>query len=279
LIEGYKALDNDRKPGFVKVHTALEKELPDSALPPTLEGIFFTDYAWDTRTGKSAKDVTEAQSELFKERLARAEAALERALRLDPNNARAATQMLSVELGQGKGRTHMEEWFRRAMKADPGNYSACSRKLLYLEPKWYGSEEEMLAFGRECLATENWNARLPFVLTDAHFVLARYPRDQEGKIDLKSDKYSEQPKVEYYQRPGVWEDVKAVYEPYLKQFPKAVNDRSMFAKLACWCGRWDEARRQFLILGEKPSLTAFGGREEYDRLRAEAARRAGAVSE
>ena len=41
----------------------------------------------------------------------------------------------------------MEEWFRRAMKADPGNYSACSSKLYYLEPKWHGSEEEMLAFG------------------------------------------------------------------------------------------------------------------------------------
>ena len=177
--------------------------------------------------------------------------------------------MLSVELGQGKGRTHLEEWFRRAMKADPGNYSACSSKLYYLEPKWYGSEEEMLAFGGECLATENWNARLPFVLINAQFA-GPLPADQEGKIDLKSGKYSEQSKVEYYQRPGVWEDVKAVYEPYLKQFPKAVNDRSMFAKLACWCGRWDEARRQFLILGEKPSLTAFGGREEYDRLREEA---------
>ena len=120
LIEGYKALDNDRKPGFIKVHTALEKELPDSAFPPTLEGIFFTDYAWDARTGKWAKDVTEAQSELFRERLARAEAALERAWRLDPNNARAATQMLrdpnrmtnfgtsfDVEMGVArKDRTH-----------------------------------------------------------------------------------------------------------------------------------------------------------------------------
>ena len=147
LIEGYKALDNDRKPGFVKVHTALEKELPDRRSRQRSRA-----YSSPNTPGMPApvdgrKMSLKAQWELFRERLARAEVALERAWRLDPNNARAATQMLIVELGQGKGRTHMEEWFRRAMKADPGNYSACSRKLYYLEPKWYGSEEEMLAFG------------------------------------------------------------------------------------------------------------------------------------
>ena len=148
----------------------------------------------------------------------------------------------------------MEEWFRRAMKADPGNYSACSKSSYYLEPKWYGSEEEMLAFG--ALVPGDGELECTTAVRPERMVNFCWPAtlcNQEGKIDLKSDKDSKQPKVEYYQRPGVWEDVKAVYEPYLKQFPKAVNDRSMFAKLACWCGRWDECVASFSSSAKSPA--------------------------
>ena len=38
----------------------------------------------------------------------------------------------------------------------------------WLDPKWHGSVEEMLAFGRACAATKNWQADITLVAVDAH---------------------------------------------------------------------------------------------------------------
>ena len=52
------------------------------------------------------------------------------------------------------------------------NVPACVAKMLYLQPKWHGSTEEMLRFGQECLQSKNWEGRLPLLLTHAHHVIA-----------------------------------------------------------------------------------------------------------
>jgi hypothetical protein len=59
--------------------------------------------------------------------------------------------MITVEMAIGEGnRDEMEKWFWRAMDADNDNLDACNKKLLWLEPKWHGSPEEMLEFARTC---------------------------------------------------------------------------------------------------------------------------------
>jgi uncharacterized protein YqfA (UPF0365 family) len=60
--------------------------------------------------------------------------------------------MLTVCLGLAPERAEMELWFDRAMAADPNNRDACKAKLYNLEPKWHGSAEEMVKFGREWAA-------------------------------------------------------------------------------------------------------------------------------
>jgi hypothetical protein len=274
LVDGYLKVNKDRKPGFDKVLAVVEKQLGDGSLAATLQGQFYVKYAWDARSAKWAKDVTEEQWKLFAERLQKAEKALTRAWRLDPKNGDAAATMLTVELGQGKGRSTMEKWYRRAMRADPNNYTAASRKLYYLEPKWHGDEKSMLEFGRECLETRNWKGRLPFILIEAHLKLSHYPLAEKGKLAG----YTRQPKPEYFQRPGVWKDVRAVYGAYLQLYPKAVPERSVYARLACWSGQWDEAHRQFKILGDSPRLVVFGGKQQYEKLRKEAEEKAGGTA-
>ena len=114
----------------------------------------------------------------------------------------------------------------------------------------------MLAFGRELLAGANWEARLPFHLVDAHHALATYEDDKKA----------------YYKKDEVvWKDIKSVYEGCLKERPELASDRTWYAKLACWCGHYKEAKEQFDLLGDKVVLSVFADRAEFEQLKAEAA--------
>jgi hypothetical protein len=111
--------------------------------------------------------------------------------------------MIQVVMGDGAPRREMETWFARAMKANPDNKLACDKKLYYLYPRWHGSHEEMIAFGRECLATQNYWGALPEVLYDAHMAVAKEMPDRKAYLAL----------------PGVWADLEAVNRGFLDVFP------------------------------------------------------------
>ncbi len=70
--------------------------------------------------------------------------------------------MMSVELGQGMGRPRAEMWFERVMALDPNNYEACVAMSNYLEPRWYGSDEEALKFARKCVVSKRWGGGFPW---------------------------------------------------------------------------------------------------------------------
>jgi hypothetical protein len=257
--ECHRTPQSDRKTLFDKVNAELEQAAPGSSAVLTYQGVFYIRWAWDARGSGFANTVTQDGWQLFGQRLVMAETALEKAWELDPSNAEAATNMLTVELGQGKGRPRMEQWFKRALAADPDNMTACQHKLYYLEPKWHGSPEEMLEFGRECLKGGNWNAGFPFILVHAHEALSRYNRNDPDA---------------YFKQPGVWPDIKSVYTPYLDMYPDATHQRSQLALYACRCGQWADANRQFVQLGDKIDLQVFQNQTNFDRLRKEAASKA-----
>jgi tetratricopeptide (TPR) repeat protein len=210
-------------------------------------------YAWDARGGGYANTVTPEGWKLMSERLAQAHALLEQAWEDEPNNGYVATQMINVLLGENAEREVMERWWQRAMRADPHNFEACSNKMYFLEPKWHGSNEDMVEFGRRLLKEGNWGDRLPLQLVSAHKRAASY-----GDKDT------------YYKDPEVWADLNTVYTGFLKRFPDAIFDRTNYAWYAYQTEHWTEAHQQFEILGEAPRLSVFGSRGlyNYNRLRA-----------
>jgi hypothetical protein len=225
-------------------------------VPQTFKGYFYVKYAWDARGGGWANTVTDDGWRKMAERLTQARGALEEAWKLDPNSDAAATEMLTVELGQGNDRASMEKWFSRAMQANPDNYQACRSKMYYLEPKWHGSPEEMITFGRECLAARNWATNSPFLILDAHDTLAtNYLKDKDT----------------YFRQPEVWTDICAVYQPMLRAEPKTAWTRSRLAYYASLAGKWDEADRQFKLLGNRAVARQFGGEEAMQEFRRRAA--------
>ncbi|HTL55277.1 MAG TPA: hypothetical protein VL361_06335 [Candidatus Limnocylindrales bacterium] len=230
---------------------AIFKNWPSEPSLYLLKGIFYTKYAWHARGTAYANKVTDKGWQLFSERLAEAETALDKAWEMNPRDPRVACEMLSVELGQGKGRERMELWFKRATDLNPNYYDAFSAKLYYLEPKWHGSPEEMLKFGRECVDSKKWGGHVPLILRDAHEALARY-LDKEEQPD-------------YWKRPEVWKDLKAAFEKFFKLNPDEIGWRHNYALYAYRAEQWEDLNRQIPLLGEI-NYEFFGGKEAYDKM-------------
>lgn len=245
---------------YEKLRAEIEAALPQgSNVGLVIKGRVYVSWAWEARGGGYANKVTEDGWKKMRERLAVAKEALEEAYRINPRTPAAALAMSNVELGQNNGRESMENWWKHAMEAAPDSYEACARKLHYLEPKWHGSAEDMVAFGRECLETGNWGSRIPIILAEAHIRAAGYQEDSDA----------------YIARPEVWKDIQSVYVPYLEAFPERHHDRCMYAKLACQAGQWKVADEQFNRLGNHARMIVFGKRQVYNQMRQQAAAKAG----
>jgi hypothetical protein len=235
-IDGHQELTGDARAAFDRVDAALAKTPALRALRLKVRGRFFLYFGWDARGTGSAATVTEEGGRLFYERLTEAREALEESWALQPGDTWTATLMLEVEKGIGGDRAEMEKWFERAMEANGNNASACAVKLDWLDPKWHGNLEEMLAFGRACRATKNWRAGITLLVADAHHRTAlRLPKGQG---------------VEYLRSAAVWDEIRAVYEEYLAHKPFNYHRRSEYAAYCYMCGRIAEAAEQFRTVGD-----------------------------
>jgi hypothetical protein len=70
---------------------------------------------------------------------------------------------------------------------------------------------------------------------------------------------------DYYVQPGVWEDIKLVYDEFLKRYPKNNMERSAFVKHAADCKHWKEAKEMLDKMGDLVVPSAFGLHNEYGR--------------
>jgi tetratricopeptide (TPR) repeat protein len=185
----------------------------------------------------------------------------EEALKADPSNLQAARLMMTVKGNLNAGSEEIETWFQRAAECDPDAIDLYIRKLnLFWEqhegPNASEAAEQMIDFGRQCLATQNWRGGIPTILVEAHRRLA------DDSLDRRK----------YLAQPEVWRDISAVYEGALLNFPDDTRRRSEYAKLAAQCGKWDIAQRQFERLGEHADLNVFVSRPSYEYLRRKAKR-------
>jgi hypothetical protein len=254
-----KVVEGEREPTTARVMAAVDPKLKDRSLSLSLMARFYLDYAWDMRADEAGG---EPDRRLTRERLETAAMAGEEAWNLDKTNGRSAKLMMRTMLGLGDDEQRAT-WFARAVEAEPDDFTVYTERLEALEPKWGGSPEAMLAFGREYLKRGDWDARLPFVLVEAHLALSRYARDG----------YKTQPQPQYFRdNPEVLHDVKAVYDEYLKRTESpSLFHRSRYAELALWSGQYALAAEQFAAMGDKFSYAWFRNDARYNRARAELA--------
>jgi hypothetical protein len=208
--------------------------------------------AWDERGQESAAKVTDAGWKGFAEHTKAAEGLLTKAWQMNSNRAQTAFYLMRVELAQGKGRARMDQWFKQAMALDPKYYEAAKLMAYYLEPRWYGSESAALAFARTCVTSTNWGGRVPLVLEATHRSLAA--------------SYALSNSPSYWQRPQVWNDVKASYEKFFKLNPSVVSERHMYACHAYYCGQYETFLKQAQLFSEGTNQAFFGGPEKFQEM-------------
>jgi hypothetical protein len=127
----------------------------------TARGTRLIGWAWEARGSDWASTVTPEGERLFAERLQEARRELERALKINPSGWEANRHLIDVAKGLGLSREFMEDHFQKAIKLRPRYSPAYRAKMEYLRPRWHGTEEEMLSFGRQCAATGFWDEMIP----------------------------------------------------------------------------------------------------------------------
>jgi hypothetical protein len=205
--------------------------------------------------------VSDDRWKLFFDRLKTSAEAADKAWALNPRDPKIPTFMIRLAQSQQKERPEMERWFQRAMELNTNNYTACLNKLWYLNPKWGGTREDMVAFGRECVASTNWGGRVPLILVDAHFEFAKLLSPGE--------------QAPYWRKPDVWPDLKAAYEKFFALNPEAFGFRYYYAGYAYSCGQGREFTNQVRLLRESTagfSPDYFGGAQAFEQMTREAAR-------
>jgi hypothetical protein len=250
---------------YARLYQKMEREISSNHRNASalllLKGEAYVRMAWQARGSGYADTVTHDGWKQFEQHLDVAEKALTQAWQLDSNDVRIATMMLTVELGQGRGRDRMELWFHRAMELDPNNYDACDAKLRYLLARWYGSDSETLEFGRECVRNKHWGGHVPLILMDAHnFIQAMLPDESE--------------KTNYWKRPEVWADLKSAFDRFFALNPQATGWYHDYAMFAYKAGQWDALNTLIPKLGPI-NYKFFGGKEEFEKMVALAKEHAG----
>jgi hypothetical protein len=236
------------------------KVRPNNAEAATFKGFFEYLVAFRER-GRGAK-IDPKDQQAYQEWLAKAETSLQAAWEMDKTDARAATQMIRLKHAQGQGdaasREAVDLWFKRAVEANPDQGDAYMAKLNYL--LFVAGHDEVIAFGRECLTTQNWRAGVPFALAIAH------------------ERYSVGGARQYFADPENWRDMEEVYEGCFLNYPNDVAHLNHFVYLALVTNHYAAATRNIEILGDKsdwfyaPEQHMWGDakyrREHPERIRA-----------
>jgi hypothetical protein len=158
------------------------KDLPEWA-QDTILGHFEIAKGWQARGHGYSNTVTEAMAKEYRLWLDKAGAHLEEAWKLQPNQPYAAADMIRVAMDSGPGsakRTRL--WFDRTVKARFDYMTAYTTYTFSLLPRWGGTYEQMLAFGRACAATKRYDT-----VTPRHFI--RVLDDIGGDSDQRRDVY------------------------------------------------------------------------------------------
>mgnify|MGYP001545264018 CR=1 FL=1 len=209
----------------------LQKHKPDSAALYAFLGARDIRKAWAARGGGYAGSVTQNGWAKFKEHLKDAEDKLSKAWQKDNSFSYPAEKMISVCMGQNYGLDKMNLWYERAIAADKDNVSAASAKILYLLPRWHGSEEAALKFARSLkVAAEEKkiDAQFAALLPQTHYHLWTGPRHKKSET--------------YWQNKEVWKEIEASFKVIFDSLNgKNKKNLSWYAAFSWKCKKWKES--------------------------------------
>ena len=124
--------------------------------------------AWKSRGGEWAGKVADDGWKGFELHLGKAREALVKAWKANPKSPMAAAEMITVTMGgvPTPGETE-RTWFDRAVAARCDYRQAYDALMWAYRPRWSGSHEQMLGFGKACMNTKRYDTDIPSYFTRA----------------------------------------------------------------------------------------------------------------
>ncbi|HZV36723.1 MAG TPA: GYF domain-containing protein [Verrucomicrobiae bacterium] len=204
-----------------------------------LEGEYHINEAWKARGSGFANTVSAQGWQGFNDHLATARTKLTQAWELHPEWPLAPALMEYVSLGSS-GISEMRQWFDRATAAQVDYPGAWQQMRWGLRPRWFGSEDAMLAFGETALNTGRFDTDIPRMLFDSISDI-----EQESSLP---------PGERLYGREDIWPLMKRMYEGYIKQGgADSKGWRSAYTAVAYYAGHYEVAREQLQAMNWKPT--------------------------
>jgi len=191
--------------------------------------------AWRARGGGYAASVSADAWPIFDSHLESAEAALARARKIDPGAGEPLTARVYLALYRGLAAEEIANRFKEAVRVDPVSPKAHDAMFLALTPRWYGSNEALLAFAREAARRQPEDPYLALLIVRAHQEIAGSNWSQEHM---------------YYQAPNVWAEVSAAVEKFIARYPESVYGHNLLARLAFLGGQRDLLHRELAWIGD-----------------------------
>ncbi|MFZ2956209.1 MAG: tetratricopeptide repeat protein [Candidatus Ozemobacteraceae bacterium] len=232
---GAKPMSSVRYGEFSAKYSAYLREWvtarPSSHFAYACMGKYAIDSAWEARGSGWASTVTQEGQEFFENQLRTAESALNKAYDIDPTDPFVPAWLIAVAMGKGHDRSEMEKQFERAVKADKEEVEAYDQKLTYLMPKWGGSVSEMFDFAKKSANEAPPKTKIPFMLVLAH-------REMMDRANPEG----------YFRVPGRWDEVKAVFERLVSDFPESMDFHNYYAWMAFYAQDLEAARKEFEII-------------------------------
>lgn len=138
----------------------------------TLTGQAETQWAWALRGGGWASTVSQDGWKGFAEHIQLAHEALEKASKLRPDRPEAAALMITVAMAENAPPTVSRQWFNQAVAAQFDYLPAYTKLMWNYAPRWLGSEQMVLEFGKACAATQRYDTEVPAMIYEACRALA-----------------------------------------------------------------------------------------------------------
>ncbi|CAN5915325.1 hypothetical protein BH11VER1_BH11VER1_17930 [soil metagenome] len=154
-------------------------------LVDTLLGEAEVTDAWEARGSGWASEVSKDGWTGFEAHLTKAREYLTRAWMAKPDVPWAATEMITVTMaGHGVAGVDERMWFDRATAAIFDHEPAYTSLLYAYRPRWGGSHDLMLAFGKACADTKRYDTMVPSRL---FYAVSSVVDDLNCKSDVYKD--------------------------------------------------------------------------------------------
>lgn len=155
--ELYDAITSPAEHSDAKFHKLVERcaawsaKMPAAVTPHVIAAIAWRDYAWKARGSGWANSVTEEGWKLFRERLEKAQAEVDAAMKCTERCPYQFSSAQRVALGRSMEKPDYEKLVATGLKQYPSFTPIYNAQAWYLQPRWFGEDDEWTEVAqREC---------------------------------------------------------------------------------------------------------------------------------